>query len=111
MDFRPQKTRMDHHFIRPGYAGPPSIAFGEMASSLPDYQSQRPPPGLLALDRLEQGLEIPLPEAPCPATLDDLEEQRRPIFHRLGENLEQVTLVVAVHEDAQLRQFAQVLPD
>ena len=43
--------------------------------------------------------------------LDDLEEQRRPILHRLGEDLQHVALVVAVDQDAQLGQLAHVLLD
>src|SRR5436309_1933401 len=67
--------------------------------------SQRPAPRLLALDRLEQRLEVALAEAPRPVPLDHLEEQRRPVGHRLGEDLQHVPLVVPVHEDAQLGQI------
>src|SRR5947207_13063387 len=73
--------------------------------------SQRPPPRLLALDRLEQRLEVALAEAPRPLPLDDLEEQRRPVRHRLGEDLQHVPLVVAIDEDAQLRQLLDALVD
>ena len=57
------------------------------------------------LDGREESLEIPLAEAPRAAALDHFEEQRRPVLHRLGEDLQQVTLVVAVHQDAQLAQM------
>ena len=64
-----------------------------------NQESERPPPRLLALDGLEEGLEVPLAEAPGPPALDDLEEERRPVLDRLGEDLEQVPLVVAIDED------------
>src|SRR5207248_8534866 len=63
----------------------------------PDLQVA--PSGLLSLDRLEQGLEVPRSEAPGPLPLDDLEEQRRTVADVLGEDLQQVTVLVAVDED------------
>src|SRR5207253_6008035 len=57
----------------------------------------------------EQGFEVAFAETLRAAPLDDLEEQRRPILYGLGENLQQVTLVIAVHEDAQLGQLTSVL--
>src|SRR5438552_1805116 len=72
---------------------------------------QRPPQRLLALNGLEQGLEVPLAEAARAVPLDDLEEQRGAVLDRLGEYLQQVTFVVAVHEDAQLAELAHVLVD
>ena len=59
---------------------------------------------LLALDRLEQGLEVALAEAHRAVPLDDLEEHRRTVLDRLGEDLEQVAVLVAVDEDLQLAQ-------
>src|SRR5262249_18822295 len=56
-------------------------------------------PRLIALDRLEQRLEIPFAESAGAAPLDELEEQRRSIGDRLGEDLQQVSLVIAVGED------------
>src|SRR5262245_54836884 len=75
----------------------------------PPESLQRPAAGLLALDRLEERLEIPLAEAARAVPLDYLEEQRRPVGHRLGEDLEHVPLVVAINEDAQLGQFLDIL--
>src|SRR5882724_4897634 len=60
---------------------------------------------LLALDRLEQRLEIPFAETTAAAALDDLIEERRTILHRLGENLQQVPLFVLIHQNAQLANF------
>src|SRR3990170_6739987 len=57
---------------------------------------------LLALDGFEQRLEVAAPEAPRAVPLDDLEEEGRAVLHRLGEDLEQVALLVAVGLDAQL---------
>src|SRR4051794_37274821 len=59
---------------------------------------------LLALDRLEQGLEVALAEAERAVPLDQLEEHRRAVLHRLGEDLEQVAVLVAVDQDAQFAQ-------
>src|SRR2546422_3772 len=42
--------------------------------------SKVPAPCLLGLERLEKGLEVPLPERPAPAPADDLEKQRRPVL-------------------------------
>ena len=66
---------------------------------------------LLALDGLEERLEIALAEAAGAFALDDLEENRRPILHVAREDLKQVAVVVAIHQDAQLRQLAQWLID
>src|SRR3954466_12009267 len=57
--------------------------------------------GLLALDRLEQRLEVAVAEAARAVALDHLEEDRRAVADRLGEDLQQVALVVAVDEDAE----------
>ena len=48
---------------------------------------QVPPPRLLPLDRHEQRLEVPHPEPAAAVPLDDLEEQRRAVLHRLREDL------------------------
>ena len=59
---------------------------------------------LLALDRLEQRLEVADPEATRAVALDDLEEERRSVLHRSGEDLQEVALLVAVRFDAELLQ-------
>src|SRR4029077_2375728 len=59
---------------------------------------------LLALDRFEQRLEVPLAERRRAVPLDHLEEDRRPVLRRLREDLEEVTVVVAVDEDLVLLQ-------
>src|SRR6185295_17830071 len=66
---------------------------------------------LLALDRLEQGLEVALAEAAGAVALDDLEEDRRAVADRLREDLEHVALVVAVDQDAEAAQVVQALLD
>ena len=73
--------------------------------STPGSAQSVPRRRLLALDRLEQRLEVPLAEAPRAVALDDLEEQRRPVLDRLGEDLQHVAFVVAVDEDAELGQL------
>src|SRR5688500_13505636 len=66
---------------------------------------------LLALDRLEQRLEVALAEAAGAVALDDLEEHRRAVADGLGEDLQHVALVVAVDEDAEPPQVLQRLLD
>src|SRR5579859_7223377 len=53
---------------------------------------------LLALDRLEQRLEVAVAEARRAVALDHLEEDRGPVLGRLREDLQQVAVVVAVGE-------------
>src|ERR1043165_7896352 len=56
---------------------------------------------LVALDGLEQRLEVPLAEALRAPPLDDLEEHRRPVGDGLGEDLQQVPVEVLVGQDVQ----------
>src|SRR5438046_5432441 len=69
------------------------------------------PPLLLLLDRLDERLEVPLPETLRAFALDDLVEQRRSVLHRLAEDLKQIAFVVAIDENAQPPQRLQVLVD
>src|SRR5262249_14562209 len=66
---------------------------------------------LLALDRLEQRLEVALAEGARTVPLDHLEEERRPVLRRLREDLEEVPVLVAVDEDAQPTQVGPRLLD
>src|SRR5699024_8546296 len=66
---------------------------------------------LLPLDGLEQCLEVALAEAQRAVPLDQLEEHRRPVAQRLGEDLEQVAVLVTVHQDAALLQLLDRHPD
>src|SRR5207237_9666180 len=70
-----------------------------------------PAQGLLALDRLEERLEVPLAEAARAVSLDHLEEQGWPVLRGLGEDLQQVAVLVAVGEDPQPHQIVPVLAD
>src|SRR3954465_7303508 len=70
-----------------------------------------PPQLLLALDRLEERLEVALAEAARAVALDDLEEHRRAVADRLGEDLQHVALVIAVDEDAETPQVVEALLD
>src|SRR5205809_2076727 len=67
--------------------------------------------GLLALDRLEERLEVPLPETACAVALDHLEEERRAILRGLREDLEEVAVLVSVGEDPQPAQVGPLLAD
>ena len=66
---------------------------------------------LLALDRLEQRLEVTVAEAARAVPFDHLEEQRGPVLRGLREDLQQVAVVVAVGEDAQPPQVVPALVD
>src|SRR5207247_1812224 len=66
---------------------------------------------LLALDRLEQRLEVALAEGRRAVALDHFEEERRPVLRGLREDLQQVAVVVAVGEDLQSPQVGIVLVD
>src|SRR5688500_4972647 len=67
-----------------------------------------PAPRLFPLDRLEERLEVSFPEALGPFPLDDLVKQCRPVLHGFREDLEQVTLIVAIHEYAELAERLEV---
>src|SRR5580765_8009788 len=67
--------------------------------------------GLLALDRLEERLEVPLAEPACAVALDHLEEESRPVLRGLREDLQQVPILVPVDEDAQATQVVPVFTD
>src|SRR5690349_23283443 len=66
---------------------------------------------LLALDRLEQSLEVTVAEPAGAVALDHLEEDGGTVAGRLREDLQQIALVVAVHEDAEALEILHVLVD
>src|SRR6476659_8500626 len=74
-------------------------------------RSEVPAGVLLALDGLEEGLEVALAEAEGAVALDQLEEDRGTVAERLGEDLEQVAVLVAVDQDAALLQLLDRGPD
>ena len=87
------------------------VALGRDVAHARRTASEVPPQRLLALDRLEERLEVALAEAARAVALDDLEEDRRPVAERLREDLQQVALVVAVDEDAEPAQVVERLVD
>src|SRR3954449_7093272 len=62
-------------------------------------------PLLLTLDRLEECLEVALAETERAMALDQLEEHGGPVAGGLGEDLQQVAVLVAVDQDAALLQL------
>src|SRR5678816_2269627 len=70
-----------------------------------------PPERLFALDGLEERLEVALAEALGALPLDDLVEHRRPVLDRLGEDLQQVAVRIAVDEDAEPGELVHRLVD
>src|SRR4051794_19659863 len=67
-----------------------------------DSPSEVAASSLLALDGLEQGLEVAGAEALGTFTLDDLEEDGRPIGDRLAEDLQEIAVLILVDENAEL---------
>src|SRR6185437_15433537 len=66
---------------------------------------------LLALDRLEQRLEVALAEPQRTMPLDQFKEHRRPVTDGLSEDLQQVTVFVAVYQNAALLEFLDRRPN
>src|SRR5262249_27022837 len=79
-----------HHILISSYlpGGGGDRAVSEVAATL-----------LLALDGLEQRLEVALAEAQRPVPLDQLEEHGRAVAQRSGEDLQQVAVLVPVLQD------------
>src|SRR3954471_13732462 len=66
---------------------------------------------LLALDGFKQGFKIAFAEAFGAFALDDFKKQGGPVFYGFGEYLQQVALIVAIYEDAQVFQRLNVFID
>jgi hypothetical protein len=62
------------------------------------------PETLLAFDGFKQGFEITFTERAGAFSLNDFKEKGRAVFNRLGENLQQITFIVSVNENAELFQ-------
>ena len=73
--------------------------------------SQVPALGLITLNGLEEGLEIAHSKSFVVGTLDDLDEKGGTVLHRLGENLQQIPLLIKVHQDVQVLDLVDVLLD
>src|SRR5215472_3016980 len=86
-------------------------AFEESGRVCDRSASEVAPEGLLALDRLEQSLEVARAEALGPLPLNDLVEQCRTVFDRLGEDLQQISFVVAIDQDTELAEWRDVFID
>src|SRR5688572_33378275 len=86
-------------------------AFAELIRACGSSASEVPAQSLLALDRLEQCLEISGAEALRTLPLNDLVEDSRAILDRLGEDLQQISLVVAIDQDAELLERGEILVD
>src|SRR5438105_2758731 len=66
---------------------------------------------LFSFNGFKQGLEVALAESAGAVPLNHLKEQCRTILGRLGEDLQQIALVIPVHEDTERSQVADVLVD
>lgn len=65
--------------------------------------------GLFALNALKQRFEVSFTEALGTFALNDFEEQGRSVFHRFGEDLQQVTTFVAIDQYVEFLQGIQIL--
>src|SRR5574338_1006205 len=72
---------------------------------------QVPSLGLLAFDGLEQCLEVAGTEALGALPLDDLVEERGAVLDGLGEDLQEVALVIPVYENPELLEWRDILVD
>src|SRR6266576_4420935 len=68
-------------------------------------------PVLLFLERLEERFEIAFAETLCAFALNDFKKERRSILNRLGEYLQQISLVVAIDQNAETLQRLKVFVD
>ncbi len=66
------------------------------------FRSEVAASSLFPLNRLEQSFEIAFAEAAASFALNHFVEQRRPVFHGLGKDLQHVAFVVAIHKNAQV---------
>jgi len=101
---------LDERLTPPGRL-PAAAATGSALEPRPSGRSKVAAPLLLALDRLEERLEVALAEAERAVPLDELEEHGRPVADRLGEDLQQVAVLVAVDKYAALAQLVDWNPD
>src|SRR5260370_8457285 len=63
--------------------------------------------GLFALDRFEERFEIAFAETLRAFALNDLKKERWPVLDRFGKDLQQITFVVAINQNAELFQCVQ----
>ena len=68
-------------------------------------------PFLLLLQRFKERFEIAFAKTLGAFALNNFEKQRRPIFHRFCEDLQQITFVITIDENAQLFQCVQFFID
>src|SRR6478672_796306 len=66
---------------------------------------------LFLLQRFEERLEIALAETLRPFALDYFEKECGPVFNWLGENLEEITLVIPIDENAEASERPEILID
>src|ERR1700731_4384664 len=66
---------------------------------------------LLLLQCFKERFEIAFAETLRALALNDFEKESRPVFHRLGKDLEQIALFIPVDQDAQPLQGFEVFVD
>ena len=66
---------------------------------------------LVQLDTFKQRLEVPGPESLVVVALNDLDEHRRTILERTGEDLQKIAIVIIINQNLQFLQQCQVFLD
>jgi hypothetical protein len=62
---------------------------------------------LLPFDGFKERLEVAFAEATASFALNNLKEQSGAIFYRAGKDLQHITFIVAIHQDAEPFEFIQ----
>src|SRR3989442_796355 len=66
---------------------------------------------LLSLDCFKERLKVPFSKTTSSLALNHFKEDRRAVDDRLGEDLQQVALIVVIDQDTEFCQLLQVLID
>ena len=81
-------------------AAPRSLAPNARQSCFPTFRTlQIASRILLFFQSLEQGFEVTFAKTLRTLALDNFKKESWPVFHWLGEDLEQITFVVAIDQD------------
>jgi hypothetical protein len=69
------------------------------------------PQFLFTLNGFEKRLKIPLSETLRALALDDLKEECRPVFYGLAEQLQEISLIIAIYQNAEFLKGGDILVD
>src|SRR5262249_41847263 len=63
---------------------------------------------LFFFQRFEKSLKVTLAETLRSFALNDLEKERRPVLHRLGKDLQEITFIITVDQDPEPAQWLEI---